>query len=239
MAENSYARARVWQDEARRELQRFFTSYFAEDGGLQRVLDAGAGYELPLDIPLDVRLTALDLSEPSLAKNANADEKIVGDVQTYAFPAGAFDAVICWWVLEHLPQPRTAIGRLASALRRDGLLVLGIPYLWGFKALVTKATPYAFHVWLARKTDPRAGTPGVGPYPTFLRHDLSPGRLASIARAHGLEPAYSHTYSTEPENILPRPLPAAWKAIGKIVRVTTAGHYNPLMSEHIAVFKKT
>src|SRR5438874_86732 len=127
-----YARPRVWQAEQMRDLQRFFDSYFAKDGGLRAVLDAGAGVQLPLDIPLDIRLTCLDQSAAALAKNENADEKIVGDVETYQFDPGTFDAVICWWVLEHLPRPANAIARVAAALRPAGLLVVGVPYFWGF-----------------------------------------------------------------------------------------------------------
>jgi SAM-dependent methyltransferase len=130
----TYASARVWRDEPRRRLQRFFDEYF-EDGSLHNVLDAGAGYELSIDIPLHVHLTALDISKPALAKNENADEKIVGDLQTYRFPADHFDAIICWWVLEHLPRPRDAMANMTGALRHGGLLIVAVPYLLGFEGV--------------------------------------------------------------------------------------------------------
>jgi SAM-dependent methyltransferase len=227
-----YARARVWQDDQARELQRFFDAYFEENGPLAAVLDAGAGHQLPLDIPLDVHLSALDLSEEALAKNENADTKIVGDVQTYEFRPGSFDAVICWWVLEHLREPARAIARLATALRSGGLLVVAVPYLWGFKALATKATPYRFHVWLARRSN------GLRPYQTFLRRDLSPRRLDRIARAQSLDLTYARTYNARPEQILPRPLEVTWRALGTSIRTATFALYDPLLSEHIAVFRK-
>src|SRR5438270_2261951 len=197
------ARARLWQDDAARRLHTFFDEYFAE-GGLEKVLDAGAGGELHLDIPLHLHLTALDVSKPALAKNENADEKIVGDLQTYRFPADHFDAIICWWVLEHLPRPRNAMANMAAALRQGGILIIAVPHLWGMKALVTKLTPYTFHVRLARRAYPAAGTPGVAPYRTYLRRDLSPRRLQRIAAGYGLRPIYSETYSADPGAILTR-----------------------------------
>ena len=233
----AYARARVWQNEPARRLQNVFDSYFSGDE-LRRVLDAGAGYELPLDIPLNVHLTALDISEAALAKNDNADATIVGDLQTPRFPAGHFDAVICWWVLEHIPRPEAAISNMAAALRQGGLLIIAVPYLWGMKALVTKLTPYAFHVWVARKSDPEAGGPGTSPYPTYLRRSLSPHGLQRTAAAHGLRPFYVDRYSTEPEAILPRPLRLLCKGIGAAVRLATFGRYDPLLSEYLVVFQK-
>lgn len=232
-----YARARVWQDEPRRRLQRVFDEYFA-DGSLHRVLDAGAGYELSVDVPLHVHLTALDSSKPALEKNENAEEKIVGDLQTYRLPADHFDAIICWWVLEHLPCPRDAMANMARALRQGGLLIVAVPYLWGLKALVTKLTPYGFHVWLARRVNPLAGTPGVGPYPTYLRRDLSPRRLGRVAAALGLRPLYSEAYSAELPT-LPPPLRPLWNGIGRVGRAVTLGRVDPLLSEYVIVFRKS
>jgi SAM-dependent methyltransferase len=234
----AYARARVWQTAEGKQLQRMFDSYFSE-GGLHRVLDAGAGYELPLDIPLDAHLIALDTSEAALAKNENADERIVGDLQKYKFPDNHFDAIICWWVLEHVPRRREALSSMAAALRPGGLLVIAIPNLWSMKAIVTRLTPYRFHVWFARRSNPAAGTPGTSPYPTFLRRDLSPRNLSRAAAAFGLRPFYSSIYSAEPEARLPEPLRLIWKGIGSVVRAATFGRYDPLSSEYLVVFQKS
>jgi SAM-dependent methyltransferase len=180
---------------------------------------------------------ALDTSEAALAKNENADEKIVGDIQAFSFPEH-FDAIICWWVLEHIPRPKAAMARMAAALRPGGLLVVAVPYLWGLKAAATKLTPFSFHVWFARRSDPTAGTPGSAPYRTYLRRDIAPSRLVEIAAAEGLEAVYAETYSTRPEALLPRPTRALWSGIGWAVRVATLGRLNPLLSEYVVVFKK-
>src|SRR5919198_431727 len=100
----SHARARVFQDEARREVQEVFDSLFVE-GELRRALDAGCGYELSLDFARDVFLVGLDTSAEALEQNPNLDEKVVGDIEKYPLPPASFDAVTCWWVLEHVREP--------------------------------------------------------------------------------------------------------------------------------------
>ena len=227
----------VWQDEPRRQLQRFFDRYYA-DKPLHRVLDAGAGQMLYLDIPLDAQLVGIDIAADGLSRNRNIDQAIIGDVQTYEHPAERYDAVICWWLLEHLPQPRAALENLIKALRSDGLLVVCVPYLWGFKALVARATPFSFHVLLAKRHNPQAGQPGFGPYPTFLRWELTPRRLAATAGEFGLERIYQHTWTTSSDQALPSPLRRIYRATGATVRTLTASSYDPLLTDHIAVFRK-
>jgi SAM-dependent methyltransferase len=235
----AYARARVYQDEPRRELQRVFDSFFAE-GGLQTMLDAGAGYELPIDVPRDVHLVGIDLSPDALAKNDNADEKIVGDIETYPLPARHFDAAVCWWVLEHVPRPGDAIANIAKSLRPGGIFVIGIPHLWSLKGLLTKFTPYRFHVWAARSLRgiPDAGMPGTGPYKTYLSLDLSPPRLRRIAAKEHLSVVYSRAYSNHPEEGLSKPLKWIWKGLGIATRALTLGAYNPLVNEYMVIFRR-
>jgi SAM-dependent methyltransferase len=231
----STTRAWVWQDDELRHVQRIFDAQ--QQGKLRRVLDAGAGYTMPLHIPLETHLVALDSSAEALARNENANETIVGDIQTWE-ASEPFDAAICWWTLEHLPRPKAAIERLAAVLRPGGLLLIGVPYLWGFKAIVTKLTPFRFHLWLARRSDPNAGRDGVAPFPTYMHPDISPRRIQRIAAENGLHPLYVNTYSMNPEQRLPGPLRLVWRTVGYTVRVLTFSRYDPLLSEHVALFRK-
>jgi SAM-dependent methyltransferase len=233
-----YERARVVQNDELREVQRLFDHHF-RDGTLRRVLDAGAGFNLHLDIPRSAHLVAIDLDPQALARNENADEKLVGDIEQLDLTGlRDFDAIICWWVLEHTRTPSAAVAQLANVLRPGGLLILGVPYYWGFKALVTKLTPFWFHLYLARRQDPLSGTPGYGPYPTNLRRDISPKALDRIAVQHRLTSVFQRTYSTQPEARLSPPARVLWVAAGKLVQTLTRGRYNPLMSEHIAIYER-
>jgi SAM-dependent methyltransferase len=231
-------RPRVTRRDELNDLQLFFDNYF-RDEGLERVLDVGAGFKLPLDIPRSTHLVALDQDAAALKRNENADEKVLGHVEDLGTNGlTGFDAVICWWVLEHLPSPGAAIAKMATALRPGGLLVVGVPYFWGFKALATKLTPFWFHVYMARRDDPLAGSPGYGPYPTYLRREIAPNRLDEIAAQNGLIRVYGKTFSLRPEERLPEAARIIWTSAGRLVLLLSGDRYNPLMSEHVAVFRR-
>ena len=234
----AYARAHVFQDEPRRELQEVFDSLFAA-GSNRRALDAGCGYELALDFPADVHLVGIDTSADALAKNENADEKILGDIQTYPLPVGSFDAVLCWWVLEHLRRPEAAFRNMARSLKSGGVLVLSVPRLWSIKGIVTRLTPHRFHIWVYRTLlgMPDAGTAGVGPYPTHLQRALAPRRLLAIAAEEQLEPVYARSYGEVPDQ-LPAAVRSALRLVGWLGRSLTARRWDPLLSEYVAVFQK-
>lgn len=234
----TYARPVVYQDEPLRKLQRFVDSHF-ERNGLSDVLDAGCGYTLPLDFPRSARLVGLDASPEALAKNQNIDFGIVGDIETYPLHAEEFDAVLCWTVLEHLANPRAALANMARALRPGGLLIIGIPNIWSMKGLLTKLTPHRFHVWVYRHFLgwAEAGRPGFGPYPTYLRRDIAPNRLAHLAQAEDLERIYAATY--EIDLGLPRPFAVLWSAATTVGRIVTLGAWNSAAGDHVAVFRKS
>jgi SAM-dependent methyltransferase len=233
----TYARPLVYQDETLRDIQRFVDSHFGRQPP-RDVLDAGCGYLLPLDFPRSVRLVGLDTSDQALATNRNIDVGIVGDLETYPLGAAEFDAIVCWTVLEHLPNPRAALANMARALRPGGLLIVGIPNLWSMKGLVTKLTPHRFHVWVYRHVlgNEQAGNTFGPPYPTYLRRDIAPNRLARLARAEGLQRIYASTY--EIDLGLPRPLAVLWSAASGLGRMATLGAWDPAASDHAAVFKK-
>lgn len=235
----AHDRPSVFQDQARQELQRVFV-YNLPPNGLRKVLDAGCGYKLPIDVPRDVHLSGIDNSPAMLEKNTNADELILGDLQTYPLPANEYDAVICWWVLEHVPRPADALINMSSSLAPGGLLVLGIPHLYSLKAFVTKLTPYRFHVWVLRHIYgvADAGKPGVEPMPTYLRRDLAPQRVKEIVGRHQLRPVYTVTHRSGAESSLPRPVRAVWNAIAAIARALTLGRWDPHSDEYIAIFRK-
>ena len=232
-----YYRAVVYQDEALRRLQRFVDAQFT-DGSLRNVLDAGCGYTLPLDFGGSVRLVGLDASPEALAKNLNIDAGIVGDVETYPLEPGTFDAVLCWQVLEHLRHPRAALANMARALRPGGLLIVGIPNVWSLKGLLTRFTPHVFHVWVYRRVlgKPDAGKPGFAPFPTYLRRDIAPRRLAAMAREHDLENVYVHGY--EIDLGLPRAVGFLWSFTTTLATWLTLGRWQAATSDHIAVFRK-
>lgn len=57
---------------------------------------------------------------------ANVSVEVVTDESV--LPAGAFDAVTCFDVLEHVPSPRKTVEQLVGYLRPGGLFVVHAPY---------------------------------------------------------------------------------------------------------------
>jgi SAM-dependent methyltransferase len=224
-------RAAVYQDEEQRKLQGFLDEIGL--ASLHDVLDVGCGTQLPVDLPPSVHLVGLDVSREALEANENIDEAIVADIESDRLREAAYDAVICWDVLEHLATPRRALANMAAALRPRGLLIVGVPNFWSLKGLVTKLTPHRFHRWAYRHV---LGWPEIEPFRTYLRRDMVPKRLARRAREEGLERIYASTY--RPPLRLPRSFGIAWSALAGIGRVATLGKWDPEASEHIAVFRK-
>ena len=164
------------------------------------VYEAGGGATsfLPLDIMRRAHVTVVDIDETQNLNNDYADEKILGDIQTYRFQPGSFDLVICYNVIEHLPDVQAALLRFCECLKKDGLILIGAPNPNSLSGIVTKYTPHWFHVWFYRhvRGDMDAGKPGEAPFPTFFHPLVSLANLDAFAKAHGLEVIYRREYES-------------------------------------------
>jgi 2-polyprenyl-3-methyl-5-hydroxy-6-metoxy-1,4-benzoquinol methylase len=70
-----------------------------------RVLEAGCGSASHFNFGQNAYLVGIDISEEQLKSNSVLNEKILGDIQVYNLPVTNFDVIVCWYVLEHLPEP--------------------------------------------------------------------------------------------------------------------------------------
>jgi ubiquinone/menaquinone biosynthesis C-methylase UbiE len=74
-------------------------------------------------------LTSFDLS-PRMLHRARArlkSERVsqaVADLTRLPYADASFDAIVCGWVLEHLPDPRPGLNELARVLQPGGKLLL-------------------------------------------------------------------------------------------------------------------
>lgn len=103
-------------------------------GGCKRILDAGCGNGRYLRFLLrradaDAMLTAFDLSRKMLTRSrrrlrCNRVSHVAADLTRLPYADGVFDAVICGWVLEHLPEPRLGLRELARVMQPGGKLLL-------------------------------------------------------------------------------------------------------------------
>jgi predicted SAM-dependent methyltransferase len=56
-------------------------------------------------------------------------EVFCGSLEDAQFPAASFDVITMWHVMEHLYNPRAALGNLRRMLKSNGMLVLAVPIL--------------------------------------------------------------------------------------------------------------
>ena len=77
-------------------------------------------------------VTAIDIAADQIAENAKRHPEIAflqHDVaERFPFADGAFDVIWCSEVLEHLFDPRFALGEMRRVMKAGGLLLLTVPY---------------------------------------------------------------------------------------------------------------
>jgi len=164
-----------------------------------RALEAGCGSCSHIDIGKSAYIVGIDISEKQLQKNKILNEKILGDIQCYDFPASEFDVIFCWDVLEHLAQPKKALKNLIKALKRDGIIVLAVPNLISIKGMLTKYTPHWFHVWIYKNIlgYEMAGKEGHVPFRTVLRYSIAPKFIKQYAYDNNLSIEYFSIYESQ------------------------------------------
>jgi SAM-dependent methyltransferase len=164
------------------------------------IYEAGGGSIsfLPPELLARSRVTVVDLDPVQIDNNRFADTLILGDIQIHRLPPQSVDLVVCYNVIEHLPDVRAALERFLEALRPGGLILIGAPNPHSLSGWVTRFSPHWFHVLYYRwiRGEPAAGTPGHAPFRTFYHPLVSPRRLARFAAANRLEMVYERRYES-------------------------------------------
>jgi SAM-dependent methyltransferase len=98
--------------------------------GQRRILDLGGGSGKLLDAMRQLGWSTFAV-EPSAAAAARArgkgHEVVVGPAEEMCYPAGAFDVVYLWHVLEHTHAPSRVLANARSYLAPGGRLHLAVP----------------------------------------------------------------------------------------------------------------
>jgi SAM-dependent methyltransferase len=156
--------------------------------GPLRILEAGCGRLWPLKLAVPFTLTGVDLDPDALAARTDLDQAVLGDLRTVEFAPHSFDVIYSAFVLEHVQGAQRVLERFARWLAPGGMLIVKVPDRDSAYGLVTRLTPYwahvMFHRYLLRQ--PRAGTPGHGPYPTYYEPVISERGLREFCRSNGL-----------------------------------------------------
>lgn len=102
--------------------------------GCKRILDAGCGngrYSrfLLRHADPDALLTSFDYSLQMLHRarrrlHSDRVTQVAADLTRLPYADASFDAIVCGWVLEHLPDPAMGLRQLARVLQPGGKLLL-------------------------------------------------------------------------------------------------------------------
>jgi SAM-dependent methyltransferase len=102
--------------------------------GCRRILDAGCGNGrytrfLLREAPSDALITGFDYSLQMLHRarqrlQSERASQVAADLTKLPYADESFDAIVCGWVLEHLPDPRPGLAELARVLAPGGKLLL-------------------------------------------------------------------------------------------------------------------
>jgi ubiquinone/menaquinone biosynthesis C-methylase UbiE len=102
--------------------------------GCKHILDAGCGNGRYTRVLLrradrDAVITGFDLSQRMLKRARRKVRSprvslVSADLSRLPYPDACFDAIVCGWVLEHLPDPRPGLSELARVMRSGAKLLL-------------------------------------------------------------------------------------------------------------------
>lgn len=202
-----------------------------------KVLEAGCGSSTHIKFNPEVHTVGIDISEEQLEKNVVVKEKILGDIQEYPLPQEEFDVVICWMVLEHLPNPQSAMMNMFRSVKPKGLVILGFPNLLSIKGVVTKFTPFWFHELFYRVMKYKSQH-----FPTYLRKEIVPANVVKFAEENGFSVVLTKLVEgavTKRVRNRFRIMDFAFVAIDRITNVLSSGKLlSPLLDACAIVLQK-
>jgi SAM-dependent methyltransferase len=73
------------------------------------------------------------------------------DIHSLGFPDEHFNAVVCWSVLEHVPEPQRAIAEMRRVLKPGGTIWVQLPFLFPYHADphdYWRVTPSGLRQWM-------------------------------------------------------------------------------------------
>ena len=209
------------------------------------IYEAGGGSTsfLPLDVLRRAHVTVVDIDKEQIRNNDYAQARILGDVQTHRFAPDSFDLVICYNVIEHLPDVEAALTRFCESLKPGGLILIGAPNPKSLSGLLTKYSPHWFHVWFYRhvRGDKNAGLPGQAPFPTFFHPLVTLSKLEAFAAGHGLQMIYRREYESPryPEMRIRTPaLAALLDAAARVMNTLLAGKADVRHGDYHLILRK-
>jgi SAM-dependent methyltransferase len=209
------------------------------------IYEAGGGSTsfLPLDVSRRAHVTVVDIDKDQIRNNDYAQATILGDIQTYRFPDGSFDLVICYNVIEHLADVEAALVGFCYSLKQGGLILIGAPNPKSLSGVVTRYSPHWVHVWFYRyvRGEKQAGQPGQPPFPTYFHPLVMLSNLENFAASHGLQIIYRRQYESPryPEMRARQPVFAALlDGVARIMNFLLPGNVDVRRGDYHVILQK-
>jgi SAM-dependent methyltransferase len=119
----------------------FASSLCAELAARSRLLDVGCGAGAFLSLvqrATGCAVCGVDNSEAAVttARQIYGIDVFHGTLSEAPFADGSFDAITAWSFLEHVPNPRQVVHRIAQLLKPGGRCIIGVPNVASFNARV-------------------------------------------------------------------------------------------------------
>jgi SAM-dependent methyltransferase len=208
-----------------------------------RVLDAGSGLGSYVEFPAHIHVTGVDVSQDLLDRNPRLDERVYADLQELEVPKHSYDCVVCWNVLEHLESPAPVVAKLGRAVADNGLLIIASPNPLSIKGLVTRFSPYVFHLWVYRRFFNREATdePGAGPYRTYMKTAGGAPAVLRAAEDVGLRNVYTGWVESPMQAALRERFHMTgriWDFMGQLTHVLSFGRMQADATDYVCIFER-
>lgn len=188
------------------------------------ILEAGCGSGSWLKFKPEAKVVGIDISQKQLDRNTVLHEKILGDIQTHQLPQNAYDLIMCWDVLEHLPNPDKAIKNFFQSLKKDGIVLLAAPNVLTLRGYITKYSPHWFHIFFYKYVYhyKNAGKEDQPPFKTYHCSSMAPAAIEKLALQDNMKIIFSKKYQVQ--HVSKHPLIAfAWAAANSLLNILTCG----------------
>lgn len=226
------------------DCNRYLDGVYARRGGaIRRVLEAGGGSFSHFHVPQQADVYVLDIEHGQLVRNQTGGLGVQGDVQRLPVRDGVFDMIVCFNVLEHLPNPAAALDEMRRVLAPGGLLLVGCPERNSLKGWVTRLTPLWFHRWYYRSVVGKRDR-GEGHYDAFatpFQPIVSGPAIKKWLLAQGLEAGFYRAYDGAREygitdgSFKTRAFSIPYRTAGWVGRALSLGTWRPLESDLMLV----
>ena len=157
----SLAVARLWSHDRYWDMQVRYCEAVAQSVRRypgQFVADVGGGKSLRYAEYVatdEAHVVAVDISRDELHGNASVAETRVADIQRrLPFADGEVDLLTSSSVLEHLPNVERFLDEAARVLKVDGMMVHIFPCRYATFALLNRALPHRFKLWVLGRIYP-------------------------------------------------------------------------------------